>query len=257
MDTSMYHAFAAVESRHWWFQGRRRIVAALLRDQLRDVRRAKPGGLDILDVGSGTGEMVEMLREFGSVTALDSSPHAIDYLRQRLPEGVAARHGSIPEDLPRGELFDLVTAFDVVEHLTDDLAALRAFRQVLPTGGRMALTVPAYQMLWSHHDVYAGHVRRYRRAQLRDLVQRAGGFQVERLAYFNSLLFLPALAARSAGRWRRRVSPRVAERVDPHLALPSPPVNRLLLGVFASEARLLSHVDPPFGVSLVALCRAS
>ncbi|WP_405593608.1 class I SAM-dependent methyltransferase [Streptomyces sp. NBC_01092] len=256
MDTSMYHAFAAVESRHWWFQGRRRIVAGLLRDHLDDRRPARPGGLNILDVGSGTGEMVEMLREFGTVTALDSSPHAIDYLRQRLPEGVSARHGSIPEDLPRDETFDLVTAFDVVEHLEDDLGALRAFRQVLPTGGRMALTVPAHQMLWSHHDVYAGHFRRYSRARLSDLVHRAGGFQVERLAHFNSLLFLPALAARTAGRWRRRVAPPVAEQVDPHLAVPAPLVNRFLLGVFSSEAHLLSHVDPPFGVSLVALCRA-
>jgi SAM-dependent methyltransferase len=253
----MYHAFAAVESRHWWFQGRRRIVSAMLRDYLADQRDAPADGRRILDVGSGTGEMVDMLLEFGNVTALDGSPHAIEYLRQRLPTGLTARHGRVPEDLPRDETFDLVTAFDVVEHLDDDLAALRAFRRVLPTGGRMVLTVPAYQMLWSHHDVYAGHYRRYRRGQLRNLVQRAGGFQVDRIAYFNSLLFLPALAARTTGRWRRRVAPPAAEHFDPHLALPGPLVNRLLLGVFSSEARMLPYLAPPFGVSLIALCRAS
>ena len=253
----MYHAFAAVESRHWWFQGRRRIVTALLRDYLADLPGATAGRPDILDVGSGTGEMVEMLREFGDVTALDSSRHAIAYLRERLPTGVTARHGRIPEDLPGDERFDLVTAFDVVEHLADDVGALRAFRRVLPVGGRMVLTVPAYQMLWSHHDVYAGHFRRYRRAQLRDLVHRAGGFRIDRIAYFNSLLFLPALAARTTGRWRRRVAPPADELVDPHLAVPPSPVNRFLLGVFSSEARLLPHAAPPFGVSLIALCRAS
>ncbi|CAL9327130.1 Ubiquinone biosynthesis O-methyltransferase, mitochondrial (plasmid) [Streptomyces sp. enrichment culture] len=252
----MYHAFAEVESRHWWFQGRRRIVAALLRDYLADLPGAATGRLNVLDVGSGTGEMTEMLGGFGNVTALDSSEHAIAYLRQRLPTGVLARRGNIPEDLPRDESFDLVTAFDVVEHLADDVTALRAFRQVLPTGGRMVLTVPAHQVLWSHHDVYAGHFRRYSRARLRDLVHRSGGFQVDRIAYFNSLLFLPALAARAAGRWRRRVAPPAAERIDPHLALPSPLVNRVLLGVFSSEARMLLRVDPPFGVSLIALCRA-
>ncbi|MBO2462651.1 class I SAM-dependent methyltransferase [Actinomadura violacea] len=257
METPIYHQLAAVESSHWWFQGRRRIVATMLRDYLADHRASGVPGLRVLDVGSGMGEMVDMLRAFGRVTAMDSSEHAIEYLRQRHPTGVSARRGLVPDDLAEDEEFDLVTAFDVVEHIDDDVAALRGFRRVLAPGGRLVLTVPAFPVLWSHHDVYAGHVRRYRRHHLRDLLRQAGGFQADRIAYFNSLLFLPAFAARTAGRLRRRVVPREAERVDPHLALPAPRTNRLLYGVFASEARMLPHVDPPFGVSLIALCRAS
>lgn len=252
----MYHRFAAVENKHWWFQGRRRVVAEMLRGYLADHPGSATRGLRVLDVGSGTGEMVDMLREFGTVTAVDDSSQAVEYCRQRHPVGVAVRCGRVPEALDRDEVFDLVTAFDVLEHIDDDVTALRAFRDVLAPDGRMALTVPAYPALWSHHDVYAGHVRRYRRHQLREVIRQTGGFQVDRSTYFNSLLFLPALAVRMADRWRRQISPRPFERSDPHLELPWAPVNRALLRIFAAEARMLRHVEPPFGVSLIMLCRA-
>lgn len=256
VETSMYHRFAAVESAHWWFQGRRRIVAELLRDYLVDHPGTESGNLRILDIGAGTGEMVAMIREFGNVVAIDDSDDAVAYCRQRHPVGVSVRCGRVPEALTGDEVFDVVTAFDVLEHIEDDVATLRAVRQVLVPGGRMLLTVPAYQLLWSHHDVYAGHLRRYRRDRLRDVIRRAGGFRVDRMAYFNTLLFLPALAVRVTDRWRRWLVPRPTETSDPHLALPPAPVNRALRTVFAAESRMLRHVDLPFGVSLIALCRA-
>lgn len=251
----MYGRFAAVESEHWWFQGRRRVVAEVMRDYLAD-HPGRAEGLRLLDVGSGTGEMVDMLKEFGHVTALDSSPHAVEYCRQRHPSGVEVRQGIAPDDLVPGERFDLVTAFDVVEHIDDDVAALRAFRSALPVGGRMVLTVPAYHTLWSNHDVYSGHMRRYRRDTLLDLVRKAGGFRVDRTSYFNSLLFLPALAVRLTDRARQRLAPRPGERADPHLRVPPALVNRALLRVFGTEARILRRMEPPFGVSLLALCSA-
>lgn len=250
----MYSRFAAVECEHWWFQGRRHVVSTLLRAYLTD-HPAEPGGFRVLDVGSGTGEMVDMLKELGHVTAVDSSAQAVEYCRRRHPVGVTVRHGLVPDALGASETFDLVTAFDVVEHIEDDVAALQAFRRALAVGGRMVLTVPAYPLLWSQHDVYAGHVRRYRRDRLRDAVQAAGGFLIDRISYFNSLLFLPALLVRLAARPKRQDSP-PDERTDAHLDVPPGPLNRALLGVFSSEARLLQRVEPPFGVSMIALCRA-
>jgi len=256
----MYHRFAEVESEHWWFQGRRRVVTQLLRDYLPDVpgpaAESSASGLRILDVGSGTGEMVAMLRQFGTVTAVDGSREAVEYCRTRHPVGVSVRHGRIPDDIDETEQYDVVTAFDVVEHLEDDVSALRAFRSVLSPGGHLVLTVPANRLLWSQHDVHSGHHRRYTRAKLSSALQQAGGFQADRIAYFNSVLFLPALAVRAADRLRQRLAPRPQEHADPHLRVPSPRINQALLKVFASEAGLLRRLEPPFGVSLVALCRA-
>lgn len=254
MDVSMYHKFAAVESVHWWFQGRRRVVADVLRGYLADSPRV--GDLRVLDVGSGTGEMVGMLREFGSVTAMDDSAHAVAYCRRRHAGAVTVRTGRVPDDLRDGEVFDLVTAFDVIEHIEDDVAALRGLVAALEPGGRLVLTVPAYQLLWSRHDVNNGHHRRYRRGQLADVLRRAGGVRIDRIAYFNWLLFPPVLAVRLFDRLRQRVAPTADGGVDAHLDSPPAPVNRVLRSVFASEATLQRYVDPPFGVSLIALCRA-
>ncbi|MBO0891863.1 MAG: methyltransferase domain-containing protein, partial [Acidothermales bacterium] len=200
--------------------------------------------------------MVDMLRELGSVTAIDDSEHAVEYCRRRHAGAVTVRTGRVPDDLRDGEVFDLVTAFDVVEHIEDDVAALRGLRAALVPGGRLVLTVPAYQLLWSQHDVNNGHYRRYRRAQLADALTRAGGLQIDRLAYFNSLLFPPAVAVRLFDRARQRVAPTTGNGVDAHLDTPPAPVNRVLLSVFGFEATLQRYVDPPFGVSLMALCRA-
>jgi SAM-dependent methyltransferase len=159
----------------------------------------------------------------------------------------------VPEALDAGERFDLVTAFDVVEHIADDVAALRMFRRVLAPGGRLVLTVPAFPVLWSQHDDYSGHHRRYRRAGLARALHAAGGFQVDRITYFNTLLFPPALVARVAERVLR---PQREERSDPYLAVPARPVNDLLCRIFAAERGLLRRRDLPFGVSLAAACRA-
>jgi SAM-dependent methyltransferase len=238
------------------------VVADLLRRYLDGAADPTPEraltatGRQVLDVGSGTGEMTDMLREFGTVTALDDSAQAVEFCRARHPVGVSVRRGRVPEDLAGEKGYQLVTAFDVLEHIEDDRAALTALRAALAPGGRLVLTVPAFGALWSHHDVYAGHFRRYRRADLLRAIADAGGLRVERITYFNSLLFFPALAVRTMGRWRRRLAPRPQEHSDPHLAVPSPWVNRTLLRIFAAEAALLRRARLPFGVSLLVFCRA-
>ncbi len=155
MDSAVYDELAAVEDTHWWFLGRRRIMRDVLR------RRLGRGGTgrSIVDVGCGTGGMLGMLREFGTVTGLDASPIAVHYCEGRFGASVEVRLGRIPEDIPEGA--DLITAFDVVEHLEDDEKALAGIRDRLPAGGLFVCTVPAFPFLWSGHDVVHHHYRRY------------------------------------------------------------------------------------------------
>src|SRR3954449_934214 len=159
-------AMLEIDERHWWWVGRRRI----LRDQIR--RLALPAGASLLDAGCGSGADLEMLSEFGAVSGIDLSEQAAAHARER---GVGeVRVGPI-EELPWAEAsFDLVTCLDVLEHIRDDRGALRELRRVTRPSGRLVLTVPAYQVLWSAHDVDNGHCRRYGRRALREAAREAG-----------------------------------------------------------------------------------
>jgi SAM-dependent methyltransferase len=192
--------------------------------------------------------MLDMLTEFGDVVGLDASSVAVGYCRERFGDGLELRLGRIPEDVPAGA--DLITAFDVVEHLEDDAGALLGLHERLRPGGLFVCTVPAFPFLWSEHDVVHHHHRRYTRAGLRGRLV-AAGFEVERLSYFNSLLFPVAAAVRTAHRFGPARS-----RGNDATRLPRIG-NRFLLRLFASERHLLRHTQLPFGISLLAVCRRS
>lgn len=249
MDDSLQHQFAEIEAAHWWFQGRRRVLASVISRYLAD----EGGGRAprIFDVGCGTGEMVDMLRGFGAVSAIDSSPEAVRHCRERFAGAVSVAVGQVPDDLPPPGTADMVTAFDVLEHLDDDLGALRAIHLVLPEDGILVVTVPALQMLWGPHDVLSHHRRRYRRPQLRRVLEEAG-FSIERLSYFNTWLFPMAATVRLLRRLRDRGRPPTPAS---DFTMPSPLVNRLLEEVFASEATVLRLGPLPIGVSILAVCR--
>lgn len=247
MDACLHEQFAAIERAHWWFQGRREVVASVLRHRL-DADRT--GSRRIFDVGCGTGEMVDMLREFGEVTAIDPSADAVGSCRRRFGDDVEVRVrvGQIPGDLPEPGTFEVISAFDVLEHLEDDEAALRSIHGALPPGGVLVATVPAYSFLWGPHDVLSGHHRRYTRAELRRRLLVAG-FSVDRISYFNTVLF-PGVAGL---RMLRRLRPGPASGPRSDFAMPPPLVNRLLRRAFWLEAPLLRVASLPFGVSILAL----
>lgn len=239
MDRSLRDALASVEDRHWWFEGRRRIVAAVLEslDPGSDAR--------VLEAGCGNGANLEMLAAFGLVSAFE--PDAEDLERATRRGAARVRPGSLPDAVPfEGERFDVIAALDVLEHLDDDRAALSALAPRLADGGRLVVTVPALPRLWSAHDESNHHRRRYTRRSLLDALQETG-FVVERITYFNTFLFLPVAIVRTAG---RRFGLDTAGT-----GMPAEPLNRLLAGIFAAERRVVVRRSLPFGVSLLAVAR--
>ena len=242
MEAQLYLDLDALEDDHWWFRGRRAIVRAALARRLAPAARR-----EILDVGCGTGGMLPLLATFGRVEGLEAEPVAVASARRRAP-GTVVHVGALPEGIPAGRSWDLVTAFDVIEHIEDAVAALRAIRGVLLPGGQFVCTVPAFPFLWSRHDEANHHFRRYTRATLlRDL--EAAGFRVEWTTYFNSILFPVVVAARLAGRFLPARGS--ASDVEPTPAL----LNRALTALFASERHVVTRVSVPFGVSLLAFAR--
>ncbi|HUV74574.1 MAG TPA: methyltransferase domain-containing protein, partial [Anaerolineae bacterium] len=162
------------------------------------------------------------------------------------------------EDMPFEDgSFDLVTALDVIEHCEDDLQILRECHRVCAKGGLIAITVPAFQWLWSNNDLINDHKRRYSRAELRHKLGETG-FDVRRITYNNFFVF-PAAAPLILARRRAEKEPQLAtpstdqEAYQVEMEPTSPPVNALLSGVGRLEAAVLRITDLPLGTSIICL----
>jgi SAM-dependent methyltransferase len=184
LDTIEIQRAVALEDRNWWYRERRAIIARELR------RIGRPGRA--LDIGAAGGGNTRVLRGHGwQAIAADSSETAVALARQR---GLEAMHADACQ-LPMGDgEFDLVTAFDVLEHIDEDHTAAAEIGRVLRPGGTALIAVPCDMALWSAHDVAVGHVRRYTRDALRDLVE-CSGLVVDDVWSWNVLL-RPVVALR-------------------------------------------------------------
>ena len=151
--------------------------------------------------------------------------------------------------VPRAS-FGVVVALDVLEHLDDDAAAAREIWESLEPGGVLVATVPAYTILWSSHDVALGHQRRYRRRQLRDVLESAG-FAIERCSYVMSAVLPVAAVVRLA----ERLKPRSARpATSGYVGVPGA-LNELLTRVVGFDGLLIRHMVLPFGLSVLAVAR--
>ena len=185
-----YPILFQVEQSHWWHIGRRRILASFVADICSHVTDRRPR---ILDVGCGTGANLLMLSQYGDAEGVDISDDALAFCRERGLDQVRKGAG---EQLPYDDnTFDLVTAFDVVEHMDDDLAGLREMFRVLRPGGHALIFVPTFMFLWGLQDDVSHHRRRYRLPELRRVLEQAG-FEIERSSYANITFFLPILLIR-------------------------------------------------------------
>ena len=242
MERVVYDQMAALDQRHWWYRARREVIAALIRRKVRLTVDAK-----ILEVGCGTGHNLGMLGQFGSVEALEVDETARTLAEERLGKSVFS--APLPElaGIPE-QHYDLVAAFDVVEHIADDKSAIAAIAKVLKPGGKLVLTVPAHQWMWSAHDIVNHHQRRYSKAGLKQLID-GSPLNLEAIGYFNSFLFPIAIAERLASKLRGKE--------DADLSLPPRPLNQALERVFAAERALIGRVPLPPGLSLFAVASAT
>ena len=242
MEEQDYRTTYELEDHNWWFVGMRRISLALLGRPAPVVERGAP----ILDVGCGTGIMLEHLAPLGEATGLDFSETALSFCRKRGAERLVQARG---EQLPFADgSFGAVTAFGVVEHIEADRAAMAEWARVLQPGGSLVLLTSAYQWLWSGHDVSNHHTRRYVTREVAGLLRDAG-LVPTKVSYVNSILFPPILLVRLIERLRRGSRP-----PEPHKdtgEVPAP-VNRVLLWLIGFEQRVISVGKLPFGVSIVA-----
>lgn len=186
MNTQYYQEYYELERKHWWFLARGEIIMAHLELLLADkIKSGQP--LQILNIGAATGRSSELLSALGQVVSLEYDRDCCLFTKEKL--GIDIIQASVL-DLPFEDgQFDLVCAFDVIEHVADDGLAVQEMHRVCRPGGLICVTVPAYQFLWSQHDEVNQHFRRYTAGQLRNLFKRTGDCRY--LSYFNFWLFFP------------------------------------------------------------------
>jgi len=225
----------------WWYRGMEAITRRL-------VERYFPRGqgLSILDAGCGTGAAMGYLAEYGRVTGLDFSTHALEFCRRRRKTSLA--RGSVMQLPFRDCCFDLVTSFDVL-CITgmDDVKALNEFRRVLAPGGRVILRLPACNWLRGTHDTAVDIGHRYAAGEIATKMGNAG-FAVEHTSHANMWLFPLAVIKR----WAERFLPR---QTGSDLTLNMGPLNGLLRTILASEAGLVAGRGLNFGLTIVAVGR--
>jgi len=249
MNLEEYERMYRFEDTYWWFVARRRLIVTLLQDLL------PPAPIDILDIGCGTGAMLDDLASYGRVVGADFSPEALAFCRKR-GERVHATYDLVRADarfLPFGNnCFDVVTAMDIIEHIDRDKDAILEIGRVLRPGGHLLVTVPAYRSLWSEHDVALHHHRRYTGPQFRDLLQRAG-LTVEKISYTVSSLFPLIWIFRHINKltsFRRAKRPPQADLIE----FPKP-FNAALISLLAMETNVVRKGVLPFGVTVVAVAK--
>jgi SAM-dependent methyltransferase len=244
LEQQAYREQFELENSHWWFEGRRAVLWALLR------RAGVPSGVRVLDAGCGTGRNLIEFGTLGPATGVDSSEDAIEFARRREIPGVSQ---GVIEQLPFEDAsFDLILATDVLEHLRDDGLAISELRRVAAPGAWLLATVPAYRWLWSRHDTEHHHFRRYTSRLLRSRLA-AGGWSPEAWSYFNSVLLPPIAAVRLA----ERVRPKNGDE-RPDLRMTPGWLNGILLGPMRAEGALIgAGARLPAGVSFGVISRAA
>jgi len=241
MHAELINTENGLEESYWWFVGRRAIIERILRRFATHTHLA-------LDVGCGSGRNMLLLSPYTDfVMGLDRSPAALKLAGARGFPIACADGQSIPV---ANRSVNLLSAFDVLEHLDDDMRALAEFHRVLKPGGFLLLTVPAYRFLWSEHDEALMHRRRYAASELHVKLTRTG-FQVLRRSYAVFFPFFPIVFYRLF----RGLVPKdpFAPRAS-HVVLPKS-LNNMFIALLRLEAWMMGRVNLPWGTSLVVLAR--
>jgi SAM-dependent methyltransferase len=238
-----YRIMFETEQEYWWYRGLRVLVNELLARYA-----ARDGSTRILDAGCGTGKNLETFLERGDAYGVDIAEQAIHFCHRRGIPPERAFVGSVLELPFPNQFFELAFSFDVICNIQNDVAAMAEIRRTLKHGGRLIAQLPAYEWLWSAHDVAVGHKYRYTAATLRAKLERAG-LRVETLTYVNTFLF-PFIALL---RFARRPAAHANAASD---LVPLPrAVNHALTQLFSAEMRGALDRRMPFGISLLAIAR--
>ncbi len=243
MDKRYYKEYYTLEREHWWFTVRLQILQDYVK---RKIHKGSP--LKILNVGVATGATSQMLSKFGELTSLEYDKECCEFLRDELKMEVI--NGSVLELPFADEEYDLVCAFDVIEHVEDDVLAIKEMKRVCKNGGDLFITVPALMSLWSEHDEVNHHFRRYKTPQVRALFLKENDGEERYSTYFNTKLFLPIYLFRQLSKILPKRDKEKHSGSD-FGVFNNGVTNKLLAAIFKLELYWLRVSKFPIGVSIL------
>ena len=169
------------KEKNWWFKVRRNLVVRQIQPFLKDTAC-------ILDAGAGIGDVSFVLKNAGfAVRCLDISHKSVEYLRKK---GLIADKGDVQNFPYDNCTFDIILSLDVLEHVKDDLVAIKELKRVLKDGGIACINIPMFPFLWSFHDKINEHLRRYKRKELEKKLKE-NNLTILKCFYWNSILLIP------------------------------------------------------------------
>lgn len=240
MQEVVYHLNYKLENSYFWFLARNKIV---LDTMLKKTNLGKDDA--VLDVGCGTGGFASMLNKHHKVIGLDTSPLALEYAKKR---GIEELHKCLLHEFdPSGKNIKAMTFLDVIEHIEDDKGVVKTAYEMLPQGGWIIATVPAYQWMWSHHDVVHMHYRRYTLQNFTGLIEHAGFTKVYG-TYFNTFLFPAVILKRTINKIFSIKNEQPIEEVHPVL-------NSIFEKIFKAEDAFIPVLSFPFGLSILLIAQ--
>ena len=244
MEKHEYARMFEVEDAFWWYKGLHELV-------LSDINRIQGNSrLKILDAGSGTGRLLELIGGENSF-GFDFSRQAIDFQKKRnLKSLCCASISKMP--FKAGE-FDIITSMDVLYHkaVSDDAKALSELACSLKKGGYLILNLPAFEFLKSRHDEAVHTARRYTKGGLKAKLAHAG-FGIEKMTYRNSFLFPAAFILRMI----KKNTGNHEKEIKSELEMPLKPINAILLAILRLENRATANgFKFPFGLSVYCVAR--
>lgn len=247
MSDPEYKKMHDQERSYWWFQGRKYILFRIL--ERFDLLSRKD--IKTVDIGCGTGLILESISRKTTALGLDYSNMALSYCRERgLNNLLRADVTKLPI---KDASVDLFLALDILEHIENDKALLGEIYRGLKPGGHLLATVPAHQSLWSEHDEALHHFRRYSKKDFETRV-RGQGFKIRKSSYVITFTYLPIFIFRKIQNIFRKIFP---SRKEPksHLIFLPKAINSLLINILKLEGRMVEKSNLPFGVSILCLVK--
>ena len=258
-DPGYFNPLFLAEDRHFWFRSRNKVIA----ECLREVTNSLPAGYHMLEIGCGTGNVLQMLEKIcrdGKVVGMDLFAEGLQFARKRVTCSLV--QGDL-NDPPFHQNFNIIGMFDVLEHMEQDVAVLKNLGQMLCKHGVIVVTVPAHQSLFSYFDEASHHFRRYEIDQLSSILSKAG-YQVEYISYYMALTFpivwlvrklSPLVKGHNQMNSQEKKEELVHDMSVNELRI-VPVANEVMAWLLGWETWFVSHrIRIPFGTSLIAIAR--
>ena len=236
MDNITFSRQIKNQEKHWWFQARKKIIEQIISG----INLKK--NINILDFGAGSGVNLDMLRKHGLVDIHEQNKYARTAIKKKQIE-IKNLYSTLKI---KKNFYDLILMADVIEHVKQPKQLLKNLKKFLKKDGRILVTVPAYQFLFSKKDEALGHYRRYNKRILKNELTE---FNIEKISHFNTLLCIPIIIMTLLNKFLKRDYIKQVETT------PNFFINKLCFIIFAAEKYFIKYLNLPFGISIYILVK--